>query len=190
MMKFKTIIRYLFIPSLFLLTAGIVSGLFSGVWSPLSIGLILLGLISFIAWIVLSRNFLSEFWQRRSTQVGTDTLVATLSVIALLGLINFLSIRFPFRVDFTENQIYSLSPQTEQVLQNLQQPIKVWLFERDSQSNPLEQEVLNNYKRKSTQFSYEIIDPDRQPGLVQEFKKISSGNLSRVYLQYGEKTSY
>lgn len=187
MMKFKTIIKYLFIPSLFLLTAGIVSGLFSGVWSPLSIGLILLGLITFIAWIVLSRNFLSEFWQRRSTQVGTDTLVATISVIALLGLINFLSIRFPYRVDFTENQLYSLSPQTEQVLQNLQQPVKVWIFERGSQSNPLEQEVLNNYKRKSNQFSYEIIDPDRQPGLVQEFKKISSGNLSRVYLQYGEK---
>ncbi|PSF39421.1 ABC transporter [Aphanothece hegewaldii CCALA 016] len=185
MMNFKTVIKYLFIPSLFLLSAGIVSGFISGVSNPLSIGLIILGLITLIVWII-SNNYFSGFWQRRSTQAGTDTLIATLSVIVILGLINFLLIRFPYRVDLTENQLYSLSPQTEKVLQNLQQPVKVWLFERE-QNNPIEREVLENYKRKSNNFSYEVIDPDRQPGLVQEFKKISQGNLSRVYLQYGDK---
>lgn len=187
MMNLKSVYKYLFIPSLFLLTAGIVSGLLSGVWSPLSIGLSISGLIIFIAWLILSRNFASGFWRKRSTQIGTDALLATLAVLVLLGLINFLAIRFPYRVDLSENQLYSLSQQTEKVLQNLQEPVKVWIFERESQSQPTEQETLDNYKRKSQFFSYEIIDPDRQPGLVQEFKKLSGGNLSRIYLQYGDK---
>lgn len=187
MINQKTIIKYLFIPGLFLLTAGIVSGLISGIWSPLSIGLLISGLVILFLWIILSKNFGQGFWKRRSTQAGTDALIATISVLVLLGLINFLSIRFPHRVDLTENQLYSLSPQTEKVLQNLQKPVKVWIFERDSQSIPIEQEVLDNYQRKSQQFSYEIIDPDRQPNIVQEFKKLSSGDLSRVYLQYGDK---
>lgn len=189
MMNLKTVYKYLFIPGLTLLTAGIVSGLLSGVWSPLSIGLLIAGLMILIAWLILSRNFTQGFWQKRSTKIGTDALVATISVLALLGLINFLSIRFPYRVDLTENQLYSLSPQTEQVLQNLQKPVKVWIFDRESQSHPIEQETLNNYQRKSQLFSYEIIDPDRQPGLTQEFKKLSGGNLSRAYLQYGEKNN-
>lgn len=187
MSNFKLVIQYLFVPGLFFLSAGIVSGLVTGIWSLLPISLVILGIILLIAWLILSKNFGRGFWQKRSTQVGTDAVVATVAVIALLGLINFLSIRFPYRVDLTENQLYSLSPQTVKVLQNLQKPIKVWIFERDTQSNPNEQDVLANYQRKSPQFSYEIVDPDRQPNLAQQFKKLSSGDLSRVYLQYGDK---
>ncbi|MDJ0563768.1 MAG: Gldg family protein, partial [Microcystis sp. M49629_WE12] len=176
--------KFLYIPALFLGSAGLTVGLISGQWSSLSLGLLIAGAILFLGWLWLLVITAKEFWQKRSTRTGTQTLITTIIVLGVIGLINFLALRYPYRVDLTENQIFSLSPQTERLLTNLSKPVKVWIFSTRGISGN-EEELLANYQRKNPQFQYEIVNPEKKPNIVQEFKKLADDNLSRVYVQYG-----
>lgn len=122
------------------------------------------------------------FWKSRSTQAGTNALVATLSILAILGIVNFLAVRYSARIDLTENQLFTLSPQTQATVRNLEQPLQVFVF--DSDPNPGDRELLKTYRRYSPNFAFEFVDPDLQPGLVRQFQVKSPGD---VYLQYGDK---
>jgi ABC-type uncharacterized transport system involved in gliding motility auxiliary subunit len=92
---------------------------------------------------------------RRSTQVGTNAIIATLAMLVILGLINFLGVRYAQRVDLTENQLFTLSPLSQRVVRNLQQPVKVWLF--DPKPNPADQELLKNYRRYGSKLDLSLL---------------------------------
>ncbi len=163
------------------IVAGLVLGLVTGVWNALPIALILCGLAFLVGWLALTGNRQANFWNRRSTQVGTNALIATLAVLVILGFVNFLASRYNSRVDLTENQIFTLAPQTQEVLQDLQQPVKAWIF--SPSPNAVDRQLLDNYRRESNQFSYEFIDPQAKPGLARDFGVQSIGEM---YLQAGE----
>jgi len=56
------------------------------------------------------------------------TPVATLAVLLILGLVNFL-VRYP--VGWTSQKLSYLHPQSRQLVRNLQEPVKVWVFDRN-----------------------------------------------------------
>ena len=87
------------------------------------------------------------FWSQRSTQVGANALVSTLSVLMILGFINFLAATHVGRLDVTENQLFSLAPETQQLVKNLKQPVKVWVFV--PQPSGRDRELLASYHRLS-----------------------------------------
>jgi ABC-type uncharacterized transport system involved in gliding motility auxiliary subunit len=178
----KPILKYSFIPGLILAVAGLVAGFLTKTWSPLYVGLLVAGSVFLLVWLIYTFISAQGFWQRRSTQAGTNALIATLSLLAILGLINFLAIRYPVRIDLTENQLFTLSSQSQEIVDKLQQPIKVIIF--DKQPNSTDKELLNNYRRYSSNFEYEFIDPDVKPGIAKEFNVKSLGD---VYLQSGDK---
>jgi ABC-type uncharacterized transport system involved in gliding motility auxiliary subunit len=178
----KPILKYSFIPGLILAVAGLVAGFLTKIWSPLHVGLLVAGGVFLLVWLIYTFISAQGFWQRRSTQAGTNALIATLSLLAILGLINFLAIRYPVRIDLTENQLFTLSSQSQEIVEKLQQPIKVIIF--DKQPNPTDNELLNNYRRYNSNFEYEFIDPDVKPGIAKEFNVKSLGD---VYLQSGDK---
>ncbi|HIK14935.1 MAG TPA: Gldg family protein [Leptolyngbyaceae cyanobacterium M33_DOE_097] len=174
-------LKYLFWLGPVLLIAGLTAGLVSGVWNAIPVVLILLGLGLIVAWFTLAlRNADSaqaEFLQRRSTQVGANAVVATLSALAIFGLVNFLAARYVGRVDLTENQVFTLAPETQQVVKNLQQPVKAWVFTPNSLANQQDRELLESYRRLGDRFSYEFVDPNSQPTLVQKLEVKSPGDV-------------
>jgi ABC-type uncharacterized transport system involved in gliding motility auxiliary subunit len=103
-------------------------------------------------------------------------------VLAILGLVNFLAVRYPVRVDFTETQLFTLAPQSRQLVGNLQEPVKVWVFDRDQ--NPQDRELLENYRRQGQQFSFEYVDPQARPGLAEKF---GFKDFGEVYLESGDR---
>ena len=180
MTKARKYWQFLFIPGLILLVAGLVAGLVSG-WLPLHIGLAVAGGVILVLWLGLLLSASRGFWGRRSTQAGTNALVATGAVILILGLINFLAVRYSQRIDLTENQLFTLSSGSQQLVQNLSQPLKVWIFERNI--NPADQKLLENYQRNGP-IQFEVVDPQVNLGLAQQFNVQSVGE---VYLEYGDK---
>ncbi|NJN01514.1 MAG: ABC transporter [Leptolyngbyaceae cyanobacterium SL_1_1] len=140
-----------------------------------------LGLAVLGAWF--GSRGLEGFWQQRSTQVGTNALLATAAVLVILALINFLAVRYSARLDLTENQLFTLAPQSEQVVQTLSQPVKVLIF--DVAPNPQDQQLLKSYQRQNPdQFSYEYVNPYEQPVLSQQFGVQTPGE---VYLTAGDR---
>ena len=170
--------KYLFWLGPVLVLMGISARVVSGKWESVSLGLLISGIVLIGLWLLFQAHA-SNWWGRRSTQAGTNAIASTLSVLVILGLVNFLVIRYPVRVDFTETKLFTLAPQSRQLVRNLKEPVKVWVF--DGNQNPQDRELLENYRRQG-QFSFEFVDPQVQPGLANKFEIKS---LGEVYLEAG-----
>lgn len=154
----------------------------AGEWSPVSLALLIAGLLIIGLWFLLLDQIAPGFWGRRSTQVGTNAIIATLAMFVIIGLINFLGVRYGVQIDLTENQLFTLSPQSQQVVRNLDQSVKVWVFE--SPGNPADKELLENYRRYGSNLEFEFVDPQLQPELAQKF---NVNYIGEVYLEYGNQ---
>ncbi|MDD1420619.1 Gldg family protein [Dolichospermum sp. ST_sed1] len=165
----------------FFLTAGLTIGLISEKWGIIPLLLTIIGLVICSLWIVVQSQQ-SKWWQKRSTQSGTNAFVATLSVLVILGLINFLGIRYHLRLDLTDTQLFTLSPQSRELVSNLPETMKVWLFSKEQ--NIQDRELLDNYHRQSQQFKFEYIDPQLKPGIA---KKFGVKDYGEVYLEFQNK---
>jgi len=179
MKTIQPFIKYLLWPGLTLVTAGLVVGLLNG-WTLIAVALLVIGLMLLVASIAAGEFsvFTTRFWQQRSTQAGTNAAVSVFSVLLILGLINFLGARYDSRTDLTEGQLLTLSPASQEVVQNLAQPAKVLIF--SPAPNPTDQQLLENYRRFNRDLTYEYIDPFAQPQLAQEIGVETGGE---VFLQ-------
>ncbi|MBE9029672.1 Gldg family protein [filamentous cyanobacterium LEGE 11480] len=168
----KFCLKYAVFLGVGLASAGLIAGLVSGNWDIVATGLIIAGIVLMGVWLLfigrLGAPNQPNFWQRRSTQVGTNALVSTLSVLAILGLINFVAVRNVYRADITETQQFSLAPETKQVLKGLKSPVKMYLFTRDA--DPNDRILLDRLTGQTKQFSFEYVDPQTNPTLAQRFK--------------------
>ncbi|WP_299489214.1 Gldg family protein [Acaryochloris sp. IP29b_bin.137] len=174
--------------------AGLTAGLVSGQWFSLPLGVMIAGIVLLgIALLWQRPKQGSSGWHWRAAQSGTDALIATLAVLVILGLINFVAVRYPFRADFTEQKTYSLAPQTLNVLSALQQPVEVLVFigndpsGSDTQSQIVLQNqlLLKEYQRQQPDFfKFRFVDPQAEPGLA---RKHNIRNLGDISLVYGER---
>lgn len=177
----KKLWKYLFWFGPFLITVGLTVGLVSEQWGLIPLAFLITGIVISGLWIIW-QSYQTNWWRRRSTQAGTNALVATLAVLAILGLINFLGTRYHLRTDLTETQLFTLAPQSRQLVNALPQSVKVWMF--DINQNPQDRELLENYQRQSSKFKYEYIDPQARPGLAEKF---GIKDYGEVYLESGDK---
>ncbi len=154
-----------------LIIMGVSAGAVAGSWLPIPGSLILagLGVISF------------GVFEARAATVP-NAIAATVAVLVILGAVNFLAVRYGARLDLTENQILSLAPQSQELVRNLRQPVKVWVFDRNP--NPADRELLASYSRAGPLFSYEFVDPQLRVGTAEQFQVQSNGE---VYLESGTK---
>ncbi|NJO40321.1 MAG: ABC transporter [Cyanobacteria bacterium CRU_2_1] len=177
-------LKLLFWLSPVLIIMGLTAGLIAG-WQGVPIALILAGIVLLVFWLITEGSTHPGFWGRRSTQASTNALIATVAVLVILGMINFLAVRYAGRFDLTENQVFTLAPQSQLVVQELKQPIKILIFAPTPV--PQDKALLDNYQRLNSQFSYEYIDPQAKPGIASDFGVQSPGE---VYVQSGETRRY
>ena len=167
---------------------GVSAGFVSGTWQPIPLALITAAIIITSLWIFyqaysIEQNSIITWWSGRATEAGTNAIFSTISVLIILGLINFLAVRYQTRIDFTENQKFTLSPQTIEVLENLEQPVKLWIFDRGE--NPQYTQVIENYQRRGNgKFRFELVDPQTQPGKANQF---GVKQLGEIHLEVGDK---
>ncbi|ARV63148.1 ABC transporter [Nostocales cyanobacterium HT-58-2] len=173
--------KFLFWFGPFLIAAGLTAGLVSDNWGALPLVLIILGGV-IVGWWLVWQSQKTHWWRQRSTQAGTNALVATLAVLAILGLINFLGTRYHARVDLTETKLFTLAPQSRELVRSLQVPTKVWVF--DVNQDPVDRDLLENYRRQSSKFNFEYVDPQARLGLARKFGVKDYGE---VYIESGEK---
>ena len=161
--------------------AGVVAAGITGSWSVTPTVLLILGII-FLVFGLWRRVGQRKFWQQRATQQGTKAIAKTIWVILILGLINWVGIVYSQQWDLTENQINTLSEQSQNIVAKLEQPLEVLIFDR--QLDPELENLLQNYRRYSERFRFRLIDPEQQIGLAQQY---GVQTLGEIYLRYGEK---
>lgn len=161
-----------------LLSMGLVMGLITEKWWPLPGSTILAGLL------LIGLRFTIGIAKKGGFDPGNRRLLWQVGgAIGLAILLNSTIATYSSRIDLTENQLYTLSSQTQQILKSLKKPLKVWVF--TASKTPGNDELLTTYRRYSSQFNYEFVDP--QSAKAQKFNVQTAGE---VYIESGETKTF
>ncbi|MFQ5588719.1 MAG: GldG family protein [Nitrospiria bacterium] len=113
---------------------------------------------------------LKDISAQRSTKFGANSFLMAIIFIAILSILNFILARHEVRFDLSDTGAFSLSPQTESILENLEADIQMTgFFNDDSEHRSRAKDLLENYARLSRKVDYVIIDPDKKPSLVKQY---------------------
>jgi ABC-type uncharacterized transport system involved in gliding motility auxiliary subunit len=122
---------------------------------------------------------------RRSTRYGAGTLVYTILFFVLVAGANYLGWRHHRRWDVTEAGVYTLAPHSTKVVSALTQDLKMTAIVEAGQDPALDS-LLGSYSYAApTRVSYRLVDPDKDPALVDQLKVTT---LRSVHLQYGPES--
>ena len=110
------------------------------------------------------------FLAARQLRYGTNTTAMAIAAIAIVILLNMLASRYSLRLDMTANRIHSLSEQTLVILRQLDRPVRMIGFQRPgSPSQERLEDLLEEYRRHSPLISFELVDPNINPGLARQY---------------------
>ncbi len=155
--------------TLALLTAVFVNWLAVGpAWLPqvLSVG----GVVLLLVYPLLRPAQVLGWARQRRTQAGANIVLMSVAFIAIVGVVNFLGYRYHKRFDFTATKEYSLSQQTREVLQNLQEPVHAVAFFTDNDPGRQRvEDLLREYALLTDKFTYEFVNPNREPGKARQY---------------------
>jgi ABC-type uncharacterized transport system involved in gliding motility auxiliary subunit len=129
-----------------------------------------LALLCFVLLFGTEFRRLKAFTARRSTRMGAHSLLVIALFAGILVIINFLSARHSIRWDFSENQNYTLSPETHRILRNLARDVNITVFTREKDPGfQSYKERLDSYRQASNRLTVHFIDPERQPRVAQNY---------------------
>ena len=120
---------------------------------------------------------------------GTTIIVTLLFLIALIAIYSVVKGR-NIRADLTQRDTFSLNDQTRKAIAGLAvEPkvpnIKIFAFYTSAQASQKDQDTVlfDDYaKTSNNKITYEFVDPDKTPGVAQQYKITSNGQLAVVPL--------
>jgi ABC-type uncharacterized transport system involved in gliding motility auxiliary subunit len=127
-------------------------------------------------------------FQKRQTRYGAIAGTSVIVMLLILIAVNYLSTRRNKRWDLTENQINTLSEQSEKILSGLDAPMKLLLFDQ-AVNFDRNRERLTQYDDASNQVSVEYVDGDRDPARTKQYDVQSYPTLVIEYKGKTEKVS-
>lgn len=133
------------------------------------------GGVLLVGGIVLGFGGILKFFSRRSSQLGTNTTILSLAVLAILGILNFVSYRHHKRFDLTSEKLYTLSDQTKKVVRGLSQDITVVRFAKSP--NTQLNDLMTEYKNLSPRIKFENVDPTEKPEVAKEYGATRMGDV-------------
>ncbi len=148
----------------------------------ISLGLAVIGL-ALVA--LLDPERVRRFFAGRQARYGSNALVLTLGFIGILVVVNYLVYHNTRQWDLTEDQQYTLAPETLNTLKNLPEKVTARGFYSSRISRTGAERLLEQYKLNSNgRFDYEFIDPIKNPIAAEEAKITQDGT---IVLSMGER---
>ena len=132
------------------------------------------------------KNILESFKTQQVKYGGYATLI-TIAVIAGIILLNLLAGQFPLQLDLTQDKLFSLSEQTIQFLETIKTPVKFYGLWQPGEEDKNLTDVINLYLAANKNISFELIDPDRNPGFMVRYDRERAGIFRGSLIVEGEK---
>jgi ABC-type uncharacterized transport system involved in gliding motility auxiliary subunit len=103
-------------------------------------------------------------------KASSNMTVAMLLVLVSAVVITLLSDRHYFRWDLTASGEHTLSEKTLQALKTIREPVKAIAFVKEpSEEASNVKKLLAAYEYQAKGLSFELVDPDRNPGLTRQY---------------------
>jgi len=107
---------------------------------------------------------------------GANFIVYTLVGIAIVVLANWFVSNHDHRWDLTPSKRYSLSPQSQKLLKELNRDVKIYVFDRE-RSFGERRDLLGMFAAASRRVDVQYVDPDRQPQLARQYGVRTFGTI-------------
>jgi ABC-type uncharacterized transport system involved in gliding motility auxiliary subunit len=144
--------------------------------APLAIG----GLVCTLLYILSQWREVVRSFSGREARFGSLAVASVLVVLAILIGINYIASRQNKRWDWTAAKQFTLSDQTKKVLQGLQRPVVVRVFDRSENFDRFRPR-LDEYRYVSDKVSVEYIDVERRPALANQYQVQTTGTVVFEY---------
>ena len=121
-----------------------------------------------------------------------NLMIGTLLLVAVLGMVNYLSFRHFLRVDLSRTKLYSLSDKTISILNSLTDTVNVIVFFQPQQEIYEEVEnLIKEYKSACDRLHVEWVDPDRDLARAEELaRKFEVTEANVVVFEYHGRRKY
>jgi ABC-type uncharacterized transport system involved in gliding motility auxiliary subunit len=162
---------------LIVLVFGVIAGLITGTWSSFYVlAHVILGGMMLGLYLFTHIDTLRDTVSGRQAKYGTNAVVYTLLTIGVIVAVNYVAAQREWRVDVTESAIFSLAPQTTQLLDGLDGEVVVTGFFREGEEG-VARDLLESYTAGSALFTFQIVDPDKRPELAEQYEISQYGTL-------------
>lgn len=158
-----------------LLIAGYIRYTIQGELLHLTEGLLIGGGVLFLASIALGFQRIVGYFSKRSSQLGTNTAILTLAVIAILVVANYLGNQYHKRFDLTTEKLYTLSDQTKTLMKGLKKDVTIVRFAK-SPDQALD-DLMAEYKNLSPHLKFQNVDPQEKPEVAKEYGATHMGDI-------------
>jgi len=114
---------------------------------------------------------IKKLMTQRQIRYGSNALLVTIAVIGIVVLLNIIGMRYHVRYDLTRTGQFSLSKQTLDVLERLDQDVEmIGFFQEGSYQKISVQDLLTEYAFRSDKVSVKFVDPDKNPALAKQYE--------------------
>ena len=138
--------------------------------------------------INLKMNFdIIEIFKSKRVRYGGYAALVTLAAAVILVVLNLLIQQIPSDVDMTENKLFTLSEQTFDLIDKLEEPVMIYGLYKPGQESENVVDVIAKYDRASKLITYEQIDPDKNPAFLQTYDEDDEGlSVGTLIIESGE----
>jgi len=119
----------------------------------------------------------------RRIMEGANLAVYTLVALAIAVSVNYFASRYNRHWDLTPNQRYTLSPQTQKLVKNLNRDVTLYVFDRERAFRE-RRDLLDQFASASHRITVRYVDPDRDPSLA---KQIGVRSYGSVFVSNGDR---
>jgi len=124
----------------------------------------------------------------RKLRFGGYATLLIVAAVAIVVVINVLVEQIPGKLDLTKNHLFSLSPETYKVLDNLAKDVTITMVARAGSEDPTVKEILSKYATRSRHIKLQTIDPERSPGWAKQYESNGQGpSAGSVVVSSGQK---
>ena len=140
-----------------------------------------LALISFsngIFFIYAEGTSIKKIFSSRLAQHGTNTIILVSVVLGILVFTNLLIHRHKQRFDFTEDNLFTLAPQTKKFVADLPREVKLTaFFQTETPEKAAFKNLIQGYLEKTKKIEVTYVDPDKNPSITKQYGVTTYGTI-------------
>ena len=134
-------------------------------------------------------NAIKRLLSNPKIKYGGYAAILTFGVVAAVLVLNLFVGQLGWQVDMTEGEVFTLSDSTQEILDEIEKPVTIYLLATRNNVDDLIMEALELYDQASPMVTLEVIDPDTDPAFATRYDPEGAG-LSAGMVVVASETNY
>ncbi|MFW5684574.1 MAG: DUF7088 domain-containing protein, partial [Spirochaetota bacterium] len=129
---------------------------------------------------------LKDIFTNPKVKYGGYAAIVTFAIIVAVLVFNVLVQTLGWQADLTDSSVYTLSEQTREILDELDEDVTIYVLAERNEENPQIMEALDRYAQASPRIRIETVDAEQNPAFVSRYDPEGEGLRNGSVIVAGE----